>query len=35
MDASHLADDQLDEQTANRVAGAYGLPIPIRRRWRR
>ncbi len=26
MDASRLADDELDEQTANRVAGAHGLP---------
>lgn len=26
MDASHLADDDLDQKTANRVAGAYGLP---------
>jgi hypothetical protein len=26
MDAAYLADDELDEQTANRVAGALGLP---------
>lgn len=26
MDASRLADDDLDQQTANRVAGAFGLP---------
>ncbi|MGI9500076.1 MAG: DUF4062 domain-containing protein, partial [Geminicoccaceae bacterium] len=26
MDASHLADDDLDQETANRVAGAHGLP---------
>jgi tetratricopeptide (TPR) repeat protein len=26
MDASYLADDEYDEQTANRVAGAIGLP---------
>ena len=26
MDASYLADDEYDEQTANRVAGAAGLP---------
>ncbi|HMK80449.1 MAG TPA: DUF4062 domain-containing protein [Xanthobacteraceae bacterium] len=26
MDASRLADDDLDQQTANRVAGAIGLP---------
>lgn len=26
MDASHLADDDFDQETANRVAGAYGLP---------
>ena len=26
MDASYLADDEVDEQTANRVAGAVGLP---------
>ena len=26
MDASHLADDDIDRETANRVAGAYGLP---------
>jgi GTPase SAR1 family protein len=26
MDAAHLSDDDLDQQTANRVAGAIGLP---------
>jgi tetratricopeptide (TPR) repeat protein len=26
MDAARLADDNLDQETANRVAGAYGLP---------
>ena len=26
MDAAHLADDQLDKETANHVAGAYDLP---------
>ena len=29
MDASSLADDEYDEQTANYVAGAAGLPAPI------
>ncbi|MEM9063361.1 MAG: hypothetical protein AAGD13_23115 [Pseudomonadota bacterium] len=27
MDAAHLPDDELDEETANRVAGAHGLPL--------
>jgi hypothetical protein len=26
MDASYLADDEYDQQTANRVVGAIGLP---------
>jgi tetratricopeptide (TPR) repeat protein len=26
MDASRLADDEIDQQTANRVAGVFGLP---------
>lgn len=26
MDAAHLSDDEIDKQTANRVAGAIGLP---------
>ncbi len=26
MDAAHLMDDDIDERTANRVAGAWGLP---------
>ena len=30
MDASHLADDDLDQETANRVAGAHGLPATRR-----